>query len=93
MLNGATCHRSARFDSSPPTNDPDALACTVFDDQAWMDGEYHACMTASPSSGNPGEVGGEFTAWNGFISGSASSEMGCSGFGCVALADWAQFGR
>lgn len=35
---------------------------------AWLHGDKHAAITGSPATGNP-EIGAEFTAWDGYISG------------------------
>ena len=35
---------------------------------AWLDSEGHAAMTGAPAVGS-GEVGGEFQAWDGYITG------------------------
>jgi uncharacterized protein YndB with AHSA1/START domain len=39
---------------------------TIFD--AWIDGAGHAAMTGADASSEP-EVGGRFTAWDGYIEG------------------------
>lgn len=36
--------------------------------EAWLDAETHAAMTGGAATGDPW-VGGEFTAWDGYISG------------------------
>jgi uncharacterized protein YndB with AHSA1/START domain len=37
---------------------------------AWLDAAAHAAMTGSPATVEAAEVGGRFTAWNGYIDGS-----------------------
>ena len=36
--------------------------------KAWLTGDEHAAMTGAPATGKP-ELGAEFTAWDGYISG------------------------
>ena len=35
---------------------------------SWLNGDQHAAMTGAPATGKP-EIGAEFTAWDGYISG------------------------
>lgn len=46
-----------------------ASPASIYD--AWIDGAGHAAMTGAPASSVP-EVGGRFTAWEGYIEGTWS---------------------
>lgn len=38
--------------------------------EAWIDGEGHSAITGGPAATAEGQVGGKFTAWDGYIWGS-----------------------
>ena len=58
--------RQLRFDKIRQTTLIDASPAEVYG--AYLDPVKHARFTGSPASGSP-EVGGEFSAWDGYITG------------------------